>query len=125
MHRDTVTKVVVSHEPTPNPARASAPIQDTSSDFFITGSVDGFVKFWKKQPTGVEFVKMYRAHLGPVDGEGCGEDGVRRGERGCALEGWQVLGVSRCFRRTSGLWTVRVVGRMGKGKGERGHGSEV
>ena len=43
--------------------------QATSSDFFITGSIDGFVKFWKKQPIGIEFVKMYRSHLGPVDGE--------------------------------------------------------
>ena len=42
--------------------------QATSSDFFITGSIDGFVKFWKKQPIGIEFVKMYRSHLGPVDG---------------------------------------------------------
>ena len=49
------------------------------------------MKFWKKQPTGVEFVKMYRAHLGPVDGEECGEDGVsyggkrgvHRGHGGC------------------------------------------
>jgi peptidylprolyl isomerase domain and WD repeat-containing protein 1 len=35
----------------------------------ITGSVDGHLKFWKKQETGIEFVKHYRAHLGAVDGE--------------------------------------------------------
>ena len=44
-------------------------LQATNSDFFITGSTDGFVKFWKKQPIGVEFVKMYRSHLGPIDGK--------------------------------------------------------
>ena len=31
---------------------------------------------------GAEFAKMYRAQLGPVDGEGCGEDGVRRRKKG-------------------------------------------
>eukprot|EP00887_Chlorella_sp_A99_P006803 scaffold2.g6803.t1 len=50
MHRDTLTAV------------AAAP----ATGFFITASADGFVKFWKKQPQGVEFAKQYRAHLGPV-----------------------------------------------------------
>lgn len=44
--------------------------QATPTDFIITGSVDGHLKFWKKQETGIEFVKHYRAHLGAVDGEG-------------------------------------------------------
>lgn len=52
MHRDTLTCVVA-----------------TSSDFIITGSADGHLKFWKKQEGGIEFVKHYRAHLGSVDGE--------------------------------------------------------
>lgn len=30
----------------------------------ITGSVDGHVKFWKKQDEGIEFVKHFRCHLG-------------------------------------------------------------
>ncbi len=33
-----------------------------------TGSVDGHVKFWKKQVQGIEFAKHFRAHLGPVVG---------------------------------------------------------
>lgn len=45
-------------------------LQATPTDFVITGSVDGHLKFWKKQETGIEFVKHYRAHLGAVDGEG-------------------------------------------------------
>lgn len=32
------------------------------TDFLITSSIDGFVKFWKKMADGVEFVKEFRAH---------------------------------------------------------------
>ena len=52
MHRDTITHVAVAPE----------------TDFFITGSVDGHLKFWKKKAEGVEFAKHFRAHLGGVDG---------------------------------------------------------
>lgn len=58
MHRDTVTHVVA-----------------TPTDFVITGSVDGHLKFWKKQETGIEFVKHYRAHLGAVDSLAASHDG--------------------------------------------------
>jgi peptidylprolyl isomerase domain and WD repeat-containing protein 1 len=47
MHRDVVTHVV-----------------STKTEFIITGSADGHIKFWKKQPVGVEFVKHFRSHLG-------------------------------------------------------------
>lgn len=47
MHRDVVSHVVC-----------------TKSDFVITASVDGHVKFWKKTEEGIEFVKHFRAHLG-------------------------------------------------------------
>lgn len=30
----------------------------------MTASQDGHVKFWKKQESGIEFVKHFRAHLG-------------------------------------------------------------
>lgn len=29
-------------------------------------SADGFVKFWKKLPGSIEFIKAYRAHTSPV-----------------------------------------------------------
>uniref|UniRef100_A0A7S3QTC1 peptidylprolyl isomerase n=1 Tax=Dunaliella tertiolecta TaxID=3047 RepID=A0A7S3QTC1_DUNTE len=58
MHRDTVTHVMV-----------------TPSDFIITASVDGCLKFWKKQQEGIEFVKLYRAHVGAVDDLACSCDG--------------------------------------------------
>jgi peptidylprolyl isomerase domain and WD repeat-containing protein 1 len=30
------------------------------TEFFITASVDGHIKFWKKQPQGVEFAKHFK-----------------------------------------------------------------
>ena len=44
MHRDTLTAVAVA----------------PGTDFFVTASVDGHIKFWKKQPLGVEFAKHYK-----------------------------------------------------------------
>lgn len=49
MHRDQISYVVC-----------------TRTDFIITASCDGHVKFWKKIEEGVEFVKHFRAHLLPV-----------------------------------------------------------
>lgn len=46
MHRDSITHVVV-----------------TKTDFVITASIDGHVKFWKKMEEGIEFVKHFRSHL--------------------------------------------------------------
>jgi len=45
------------------------------TDFLITTSIDGHLKFWKKQDTGIEFVKHYRAHLAPVVGVSASADG--------------------------------------------------
>ncbi|KAL7646060.1 UNVERIFIED_CONTAM: hypothetical protein RMT77_002961 [Armadillidium vulgare] len=50
MHRDIVTHVVVTK----------------CTDFIITGSSDGHIKFWKKQDEGIEFVKHFRSHLGNI-----------------------------------------------------------
>jgi len=49
MHRDTVTHVAM-----------------TVTDFIITASQDGHIKFWKKQEVSIEFVKHFRAHLGNI-----------------------------------------------------------
>ena len=38
----------------------------TSTDFLLTTSMDGHVKFWKKTPTGIEFVKQFKAHAGAI-----------------------------------------------------------
>ncbi len=36
------------------------------TDFLVTSSLDGVVKFWKKVTGGVEFVKEFRAHSGDI-----------------------------------------------------------
>lgn len=51
MHRDTITHVAVS-----------------KTDFLITASQDGHVKFWKKnEGVGIEFAKHFRSHLGAIE----------------------------------------------------------
>ncbi|KAL1983519.1 hypothetical protein VTN96DRAFT_10258 [Rasamsonia emersonii] len=45
------------------------------TDFLITSSVDGVVKFWKKMAVGVEFVKEFRAHVGEITGTSISADG--------------------------------------------------
>ncbi|PWN52988.1 peptidyl-prolyl cis-trans isomerase cyp15 [Violaceomyces palustris] len=59
MHRDTINFVTV-----------------TRTNFVITTSVDGHVKFWKKLDEGIEFVKHYRAHLSPIVGVSSSADGA-------------------------------------------------
>lgn len=49
MHRDIITHLAV-----------------TKTDFVITGSCDGHLKFWKKTEEGIVFVKHFRAHLGNI-----------------------------------------------------------
>ncbi|GMF58391.1 unnamed protein product [Phytophthora fragariaefolia] len=61
MHRAAVSHVVV------------APL----TQFVVTASADGHVKFWKKMARGVEFVKHYKAHLQPVLGLAASADGLR------------------------------------------------
>jgi peptidylprolyl isomerase domain and WD repeat-containing protein 1 len=58
MHRDWVTHVVV-----------------TRTDFVITASRDGQLKFWKKMQAGIEFVKHFRAHMAPFAGLAASADG--------------------------------------------------
>lgn len=45
------------------------------TDFVITSSVDGEVKFWKKMAAGIEFVKEFRAHLGEIRSTSVSADG--------------------------------------------------
>ncbi|KAI8567082.1 hypothetical protein RHMOL_Rhmol02G0093500 [Rhododendron molle] len=59
MHRDVVTHVAVS-----------------TADFFITGSADGHLKFWKKKALGIEFAKHFKSHLGPIEGLAVSGDGL-------------------------------------------------
>ncbi|KAJ9654950.1 Peptidyl-prolyl cis-trans isomerase cyp15 [Coniosporium apollinis] len=45
------------------------------TDFLITASVDGVVKFWKKMVGDVEFVKEFRAHNGEIKSISVSADG--------------------------------------------------
>ena len=45
------------------------------TDFVITSSVDGVVKFWKKMADGIEFVKEFRAHPGEINSTTVSADG--------------------------------------------------
>ena len=59
MHRDVITHVVA-----------------TATDFLVTASSDGHLKFWKKIDSGIEFVKHFRAHLKPIGGLAASADGT-------------------------------------------------
>ena len=63
MHRDAVSHVISCSSAT--------------SDFFVSGSRDGHVKFWKKRARGIEFAKHFRAHVGVIVGMDCSECGTR------------------------------------------------
>ncbi|KAI8936139.1 hypothetical protein NX059_007635 [Plenodomus lindquistii] len=45
------------------------------TDFLITSSIDGVVKFWKKDFGGIEFVKEFRAHVGEIKSVSVSADG--------------------------------------------------
>ena len=85
MHRDTVTQVAI-----------------TKSNFLITSSLDGHLKFWKKQDVGIEFVKHYRTHLGPILALATSDDGrslacLGADAGGKAPEGGEVKGSAKVF----------------------------
>ncbi|KAI8893836.1 hypothetical protein BC833DRAFT_607054 [Globomyces pollinis-pini] len=48
----------------------------TKTDFLITTSIDGHVKFWKKSTTGIDFVKHFRSHLGVIVAGDVSYDGL-------------------------------------------------
>jgi peptidylprolyl isomerase domain and WD repeat-containing protein 1 len=45
------------------------------TDFLITSSIEGVVKFWKKISGGIEFVKEFRAHNGEIHSTSVSADG--------------------------------------------------
>ena len=61
MHRDVVTHVTVT----------------PFTEFVVTASRDGHLKFWKKMAQGIEFVKHYKAHLSAVHSLSASADGLR------------------------------------------------
>ena len=61
MHRDIVSHTIVT------------PV----TQFIITASIDGHVKFWKKMEQGIEFVKHYKAHRQKINALVSSLDGLR------------------------------------------------
>ncbi|CAG8444879.1 5545_t:CDS:10 [Acaulospora morrowiae] len=59
MHRDVLNYIAV-----------------TRTDFIITTSIDGHLKFWKKNDHGIEFVKHFRSHMGAITGISVSADGL-------------------------------------------------
>lgn len=45
------------------------------TDFLITSSIDGVVKFWKKVAESIEFVKEFKAHQGEIRSVSVSQDG--------------------------------------------------
>jgi peptidylprolyl isomerase domain and WD repeat-containing protein 1 len=45
------------------------------TEFLVTSSVDGVVKFWKKIADGIEFVKEFKAHQGEIKSVSVSQDG--------------------------------------------------
>lgn len=45
------------------------------TEFLITSSIDGVVKFWKKIADGIEFVKEFKAHNGEITSVSVSQDG--------------------------------------------------
>ncbi|KAL8703108.1 MAG: hypothetical protein Q9201_003699 [Fulgogasparrea decipioides] len=45
------------------------------TDFLITSSIDGVVKFWKKVADGIEAVKEFKAHAGEIRSVSVSQDG--------------------------------------------------
>ncbi|KAL1880517.1 hypothetical protein VTK73DRAFT_5717 [Phialemonium thermophilum] len=52
------------------------------TDFLITTSADGVVKFWKKIAEGIEFVKEFKAHEGEIKSVSVSQDGRSFGTAG-------------------------------------------
>lgn len=45
------------------------------TEFLVTSSIDGTVKFWKQTAGGIEFVKEFKAHVGEIAGVAVSVDG--------------------------------------------------
>ncbi|TIB12854.1 hypothetical protein E3P93_02169 [Wallemia ichthyophaga] len=47
----------------------------TKTNYIVTTSVEGTIKFWHKEPKGIEFRKQFRAHLQPIVATAVSNDG--------------------------------------------------
>ena len=70
MHREQVSHVLVS----------------SRRDFVFTASVDGFLKFWRKIPQGIEFVKTFKVNMAPITAMALSAPTEHRLATSCAQE---------------------------------------
>ncbi len=68
------------------------------TNFLITTSEDGHLKFWKKQDASIEFAKHYRASLSPIVGVAASPDGRYFASISAGGEGrvFDVINVGEC-----------------------------
>jgi peptidylprolyl isomerase domain and WD repeat-containing protein 1 len=64
--------------------------------FLATAGSEGFVKFWKKQSSGIEFAKSYRAHLSAVTCMTLSYDGRRLATCNSTERSIKVFDVNSC-----------------------------
>ena len=103
MHRDNVTHVVV----TPR------------SQFVVTASSDGHLKFWKIIPGGLDFVKHYKAHLSPIMSVAASADGSRLCTTYVCVGVWVLCGGWLCVLKRAVKGVMGRRWRFGGRGGER------
>ena len=79
------------------------------TDFLITSSIDGVVKFWKKVAVGIEAVKEFRAHIGEIKSVTVSQDGRSFATAGVdkTIKIFDVVTFGTCATRTI-YWRLRV-----------------
>lgn len=79
------------------------------TDFLVTTSTDGMVKFWKKAAEGVEFVKGFRAHQGEIVDVSVSADGRSYATAGAdkKIVIWDVITFGRYCGRMLAGWDIK------------------
>lgn len=72
------------------------------TDFLITSSVEGVVKFWKKTSGGIEFVKEFKAHNGELNSTSVSVDGRSYASAGSdkTIKIFDVITFGKCKHRS-------------------------
>ena len=76
------------------------------TDFLITSSVDGVVKFWKKAAVGIESVKEFKAHVGEIKSVNVSQDGRSFATAGAdkTIKIFDVITFGMAFSLFARLW---------------------
>ena len=79
-----------------------------STDFLITSSLDGVVKFWKKVAVGIESVKEFRAHIGEIKNVSVSQDGCSFATAGAdkTIKIFDVITFGMVLQRPCQAWSL-------------------